>query len=50
MTVWCVDGFYVLQDMVKNDDVRAMEKFVRTNVFAASDCRFIHFPMCHDGH
>ncbi|CAL5369799.1 unnamed protein product [Camellia sinensis] len=37
-------------DMVKNDDVRAMEKFVRTNVSAASDCRFIHFPMCHDGH
>ncbi|KAL7185262.1 hypothetical protein ACSBR2_027232 [Camellia fascicularis] len=37
-------------DMVKNDDVRAMEKFVRTNVFAASDCRSIHFPMCHGGH
>ncbi|THG07714.1 hypothetical protein TEA_009663 [Camellia sinensis var. sinensis] len=37
-------------DIVKNDDVRAMEKFVRTNVSAASECRFIHFPMCHDGH
>lgn len=36
--------------MVKNDDVRAMEKFVRTNASVASDCRFIHFPMCHDGH
>ncbi|KAI7990647.1 hypothetical protein LOK49_LG12G00609 [Camellia lanceoleosa] len=40
----------VCLDMVKNDDVRAMEKFVRTNVSAASECRFIHFPMCHDGH
>ncbi|GMQ11391.1 hypothetical protein CsSME_00054045 [Camellia sinensis var. sinensis] len=40
----------VCLDMVKNDDVRAMEKFVRTNVSTASDCRFIHFPVCHDGH
>ncbi|CAL5426087.1 unnamed protein product [Camellia sinensis] len=40
----------VCLDMVKNDDVRAMEKFVRTNVSAASECQFIHFPMCHDGH
>ncbi|GMP28656.1 hypothetical protein CsSME_00004116 [Camellia sinensis var. sinensis] len=37
-------------DMVKNDDVRAMEKFVHTNVSAVSDCQFIHFPMCHDGY
>ncbi|KAI8013869.1 hypothetical protein LOK49_LG05G02367 [Camellia lanceoleosa] len=40
----------VCLDMVKNDDEHAMEKFVSTNVSAASDCRFIHFPMCHDGH
>ncbi|KAI7991107.1 hypothetical protein LOK49_LG12G02230 [Camellia lanceoleosa] len=40
----------VCLDMVKSEDVRAREKFVRANVFAATDCRFIHFPMCHDGH
>ncbi|KAI8009780.1 hypothetical protein LOK49_LG06G01155 [Camellia lanceoleosa] len=40
----------VCLDMVKSDDVRGREKFVRTNVSAATDCRFIHFPMCHDGH
>ncbi|GMP80210.1 hypothetical protein CsSME_00035397 [Camellia sinensis var. sinensis] len=40
----------VCLDMVKNDDVRAMEKFVRTNVSAASECWFIYFPMCYDGH
>ncbi|GMP98618.1 hypothetical protein CsSME_00046437 [Camellia sinensis var. sinensis] len=40
----------VCLDIVKKDDVRAMEKFDRTNVSAASDCQFIHFPMCHDGH
>ncbi|KAI8011412.1 hypothetical protein LOK49_LG06G00071 [Camellia lanceoleosa] len=40
----------VCLDMVKNDDEHAVKKFVRTNVSAASDCRFIHFPMCHDGH
>ncbi|GMP42799.1 hypothetical protein CsSME_00012411 [Camellia sinensis var. sinensis] len=40
----------VCLDMVKNDDVRVMEKFVRRNVPAASECRFIHFPICHDGH
>ncbi|KAI8008469.1 hypothetical protein LOK49_LG07G00678 [Camellia lanceoleosa] len=40
----------VCLDMIKSDDVRAREKFVRTNVSAATDCRFIHFPMCHDGH
>ncbi|KAI7997040.1 hypothetical protein LOK49_LG10G01827 [Camellia lanceoleosa] len=40
----------VCLDMVKSEDVRAREKFVRTNVSAATDCRFIHFSMCHDGH
>ncbi|KAI7981813.1 hypothetical protein LOK49_Contig12G00016 [Camellia lanceoleosa] len=40
----------VCLDMIKSEDVRAREKFVRTNVSAATDCRFIHFPMCHDGH
>ncbi|KAI7989094.1 hypothetical protein LOK49_LG13G00126 [Camellia lanceoleosa] len=40
----------VCLDMLKSEDVRAREKFVRTNVSAATDCRFIHFPMCHDGH
>ncbi|KAI8025818.1 hypothetical protein LOK49_LG02G00746 [Camellia lanceoleosa] len=40
----------VCLDLVKSEDVRAREKFVRTNVSAATDCRFIHFPMCHDGH
>ncbi|KAI7996973.1 hypothetical protein LOK49_LG10G02505 [Camellia lanceoleosa] len=40
----------VCLDMVKSEDVRAREKFVRANVSAATDCRFIHFPMCHDGH
>ncbi|KAI8019873.1 hypothetical protein LOK49_LG04G03785 [Camellia lanceoleosa] len=39
-----------LVNMIKSEDVRAKEKFVRTNVSAATDCRFIHFPMCHDGH
>ncbi|KAI8027834.1 hypothetical protein LOK49_LG02G03717 [Camellia lanceoleosa] len=40
----------VCLDMVKSEDVRTREKFVRANVSAATDCRFIHFPMCHDGH
>ncbi|KAI7994968.1 hypothetical protein LOK49_LG11G00170 [Camellia lanceoleosa] len=40
----------VCLDMVKSDNVCAREKFVRTNVSAATDCRFIYFPMCHDGH
>ncbi|KAI8021170.1 hypothetical protein LOK49_LG03G01158 [Camellia lanceoleosa] len=39
----------VCLDMLKSEDVRGREKFVRTNVSAATDCRFIHFPMCHDG-
>ncbi|KAI8020286.1 hypothetical protein LOK49_LG04G03587 [Camellia lanceoleosa] len=40
----------VCLDMIKSEDVRAREKFVRTNVSEVTDCRFIHFPMCHDGH
>ncbi|KAI8013962.1 hypothetical protein LOK49_LG05G01526 [Camellia lanceoleosa] len=40
----------VCLDMVKSDDVRTREKFVRTNFSAVTDYRFIHFPMCYDGH
>ncbi|KAI7997855.1 hypothetical protein LOK49_LG10G02439 [Camellia lanceoleosa] len=43
-------SYFFSSDMVKNDDVRTMEKFVHTNVSVANECRFIHFPMCHDGH
>ncbi|KAI8023391.1 hypothetical protein LOK49_LG03G03794 [Camellia lanceoleosa] len=43
-------SYFFNSDMVKNNDIRAMEKFVRRNVSAASECRFIHFPMCHTGH
>ncbi|KAI7979066.1 hypothetical protein LOK49_Contig528G00001 [Camellia lanceoleosa] len=37
-------------DMVKNNDVRVMEKYVRRNVLAGSEFRYIHFPMCHLAH
>ncbi|KAI8022241.1 hypothetical protein LOK49_LG03G03837 [Camellia lanceoleosa] len=37
-------------DMVKNKDVRAIEVYVRRNVFAGSEFRYFHFPMCHLGH
>ncbi|CAL5339426.1 unnamed protein product [Camellia sinensis] len=40
----------VCLDMVKSADVRGFDKFVRKNISAGTMCRFIHFPMCHNGH
>ncbi|GMP95336.1 hypothetical protein CsSME_00044421 [Camellia sinensis var. sinensis] len=37
-------------DMVKSADVGGFDKFVRKNISAGTMCRFIHFPMCHNGH
>ncbi|KAI8028619.1 hypothetical protein LOK49_LG02G01088 [Camellia lanceoleosa] len=40
----------VCLDMVRSADVGGLDKFVRRNISASSMCRFIHFPMCHNGH
>ncbi|KAI7988185.1 hypothetical protein LOK49_LG13G00494 [Camellia lanceoleosa] len=40
----------VCLDMVKSADVEGFDKFVRKNISAGTMCRFIHFPMCHNGH
>ncbi|GMP78483.1 hypothetical protein CsSME_00034403 [Camellia sinensis var. sinensis] len=40
----------VCLDMVISSDVGGLDKFVRSNIFAGSMCRFIHFSMCHNGH
>ncbi|KAI8031075.1 hypothetical protein LOK49_LG01G00645 [Camellia lanceoleosa] len=40
----------VCLDMVKSADVGRFDKFVRKNISAGTMCRFIHFPMCHNGH
>ncbi|KAI8024768.1 hypothetical protein LOK49_LG02G00113 [Camellia lanceoleosa] len=40
----------VCLDMVKSADVGGFDKFVRKNISAGTMCRFIHFPMCHNGH
>ncbi|KAI8008072.1 hypothetical protein LOK49_LG07G03676 [Camellia lanceoleosa] len=40
----------VCLDMVKSADMGGFDKFVRKNISAGTMCRFIHFPMCHNGH
>ncbi|CAL5403754.1 unnamed protein product [Camellia sinensis] len=40
----------VCLDMVKSADVGGFDKFVQKNISAGTMCRFIHFPMCHNGH
>lgn len=39
-----------LQDVVKSNDVRSIGNYIRKNVSAGSEFRFMHFPMCHLGH
>ncbi|GMP51269.1 hypothetical protein CsSME_00017560 [Camellia sinensis var. sinensis] len=36
--------------VVKSNDVRSIENYIRKNVSAGYEFRFIHFPMCHLGH
>ncbi|GMP98688.1 hypothetical protein CsSME_00046484 [Camellia sinensis var. sinensis] len=40
----------VCLDVVKSNDVRSIGNYIRKNVSAGSEFRFMHFPMCHLGH
>ncbi|GMQ11514.1 hypothetical protein CsSME_00054129 [Camellia sinensis var. sinensis] len=40
----------VCLDLVRNQDIRVIEKYIRMNISARSEYQYMHFPMCHLGH